>query len=181
MPWERQANETSRQFASFQLYRDTHPTVRSLARVAEQLCQSTTYIERLSQQGEWVERVRRWDVARDRERQTRLLSRLEELEERHLQIADTTLKKISQRLENLDPKDIQVQHIPKLLSAIIEIQQMLFPPPAETRQPGQLMTATQIRLAIRAGLFSDPVAPPPSNPRLAAWIDGTLDDPNSAA
>ena len=37
LQWERQRDETSRQFASFQIYRDTHPTVRSLAKVAEGL------------------------------------------------------------------------------------------------------------------------------------------------
>ena len=96
-------------------------------------------------------------------------------------IADAALTKISQRLDDLDPKDIRVADIPRLLEAVLRVQQHIVGEPTETRQPGQLMSATEIRLALKAGLFSDPVEPEPSNPRLAAWIDGTLDDPNSPA
>ena len=139
LPWERQHAETSRQFASFQIYRDTRPTIRSLGRVAEELGCSSTYVERLSRLHSWVQRATDWDEERDRLRQARLLAHLEDIEKRHLQIADTALTKISQRLEDLDPKDIQVQHIPKLLEAIVRVQEIVFPETPQTPRVGGII------------------------------------------
>ena len=170
-PWARRPTETSRMFSAFASYRNLPPTVRSLAKVAEELGVSSTYVERLSRQHRWVERATAFDDEQDVQRRGRLLAHREEAEKHYLRVSSTALEKISQRLEDLDPADIRVSDVPRLLSAILEIQQMLLPPPTETRQPG-LMTATQIRLQLRAeDLLSTRQRdfPPSVSPRVEAW------------
>ena len=135
---------------------------------------SVSFLERLSTQHHWVDRAAAWDQECDLQTRVRLSDQLEQMQRRHLQIADVALAKISKRLDDLDPKDIQVQHIPRLLSAIVEIQQMLFPAPTDMRQPG-VITATQIRHLLRAekSLSTREHEPQPSvSPRLAAWVRG---------
>ena len=182
--WERQHNESPKQFWYFSEYRSLHPLERSLAEVGRSSGVSVSFLERLSSRHRWVNRAAEWDLEQDKRRQVRLLSRMEAMEKRHLQIAETALTKISQRLEDLDPADVQVQHIPRLLEAVIRIQELLFPPPTETPQPGRLLGATEIRRELkRMGMLTAPAAPPAATirPDLQAWIDGTLDDPNAPA
>ena len=177
-PWECQRHENTKQFWYFSEYRNLHPLRRSLVEVGRSSGVSVSFLERLSTQHHWVDRAAAWDQECDLQTRVRLSDQLEQMQRRHLQIADVALAKISKRLDDLDAKDIQVQHIPKLLSAIIEIQQMVFPPPAETRQPGQVMTATEIRLLLRAeeSLSTREHEPQPSvSPRLKAWVRGDLD------
>ncbi len=95
MPWERQPDETLRQFWAFGRYRDQHPATRSLAEVARELGCSDTYTQRLSSRLKWVRRAGKWDEERDRQRRIRLLNHLEEIENRHLLIADTALLCVS--------------------------------------------------------------------------------------
>ena len=175
MAWERQANETSRQFASFQTYRDTHPTVRSLAKVGQQLGCSTTYIERLSAQWKWVDRASAWDEERDRRRQVRLLNHAEELERRHLEIASAALLKIGQRLADLAPADIKVEHIPRLLEAVLRVQEVVLGEPRKRPDDGHVINATELRKQLKAGgLLSTHEHEPqqPVSQRLAAWARG---------
>ena len=61
-----------------------------------------------------------------------------------------------------------------------KMHQRLFPAPIQTPQIGRLMNTGEIRLYLKqAALLSNPVEPQLSTPQLNAWIDGTLDDPNS--
>ena len=158
-----------------------HPTVRSLAKVAEGLGQSTTYIERLSARWKWVDRVGAWDAERDRERQLRMISHVEKTERQCLEIADTALERISAALKDIDPTELTPSHIARLLEVVLRVQQQIVGEPTEIRQPGRLMNATEIRIAIKAGLFSDLVEPQPPNPQLDAWLNGDLDSPDSPA
>ena len=102
---------------------------------------------------------------------------MEDIEKRHLQIADTAQTKISQRLEDLDPKDLQVQHIPKLLEAIVRVQKMVFPATPQTPQVGGIIGATELRLQLKQlGMLTDQVRLRPSmRPELRAWLAGDLD------
>ena len=177
-PWERQPDETSRMFAAFGDYRDMHPTVRSLAKVAEGLGCSSTHVENLSRQHRWVERATAWDDEQDRQRRVRLLAHREAAEQHYIEISTTALEKIRSALDNLGPGDLKPHQIPRLLEAINEVHQRLFPKPIEMRQPGQVMTATEIRLRLRGErLLSTREHEPQQSgsPRIQSWIDGNLD------
>ena len=163
-PWERQANETSRQFSSFQLYRDMHPTIRSLAKVGEQLGQSSTYVERLSSRWRWVERARAWDDERDRERRVRLLNQQEEMEKQHLEIASTALSKINRRLQDLEPADIGPQHLPKLWEMAAHAQRMVFGESSEVLPAEQIIRADELRSVLEEARLIDVEAESESSP-----------------
>ena len=159
-PWERQPNESAKGYWYFQQYSECHPLERSLARVGRESGVSTSFLERLSVQHGWVARAEAWELERDRQSRVRLTDRLEELQRRHLAIADTALKKISQRLEDLDPADIQVQHLPRLLEAVIRVQELLLPSPNQTPHPPRLLGATEFRFELKQlGMLSDSPQP----------------------
>ena len=174
-PWERQPDETARMFAAFGDYRDMHPTVRSLAKVAERLGCSSTHVENLSRQHRWVERATAWADEKDRQRRVRLLAHCEAAEQSYIEISTAALEKIRSALDNLGPGDLKPREIPRLLEAVVRVQEMLFPAPTEMRQSGQVMTATEIRLLLREekSLSTREHGPQPSvSPRLAAWVRG---------
>ena len=181
LPWERQdqEGETSKQFQGFCSYKNANPAVRSLAKVARALGYSKSYAERLSREHYWVRRAAAWDEERDRQRQTRLFDHMEELEKHHLRIADLALKTITKRLENLDPKDLPIAQIPRLLEAVARAQELLFPAPAEVSQPGQVMHARELRIHLKElgvlNTFAPSTPSPPAiTPQLQNWLDGKL-------
>ncbi len=185
-PWERQNGETSRQFAAYQIYRDMHPTVRSLAKVGEQLGQSSTYIERLSAQWKWVDRTESWDEERDRQRRVRLLNQQEEMEKQHLEIASTALSKISRRLQDLEPADIGPQHLPKLWEMAARAQQMVFGESSEALPAEQPIRADELRSMLEEERMLDAEAESESAPdeseparerTVEDWLDGRWPDP----
>lgn len=64
-PWERQKDETDKQFEAFILYRDAGPA-RSAREVAVALSKSETLIFRWCGQNDWVTRASKWDDEADR-------------------------------------------------------------------------------------------------------------------
>lgn len=176
-PWERQPNESAKGYWYFQQYRGCHPLERSLARVGRESGVSTSFIERLSSQHGWVARSEAWDLECDRQARARLSDRLDQMQRQYLAVAETTLTKISERLTNLDSSDIQVQHVPKLLEAVVRIQESLSPAPTQTLQPRQLLGATELRRELKElGMLS--ASPQPADvlrPDLQRWLNGDLD------
>ena len=64
-PWERQENETPKQYEAFCAYRDMG-LERSLRLVAEKLNKSETLMGRWSGQNNWVDRAAAWDDEQER-------------------------------------------------------------------------------------------------------------------
>ena len=84
--WERQKYETRRMFVCFKLYRDlpygakdpltgktAKLTTRSHVKVAHRLGVSTQYINRLSRQWSWVQRVTAWDKKIEAEEKSKVV------------------------------------------------------------------------------------------------------------
>ena len=111
-PWERQPGETDKAYAAFRLYRDQHPSNRTMEAAREALGKASGYLrvlEEWSSRYAWVERVKAYDawvdtIRRDeRERGFRDEERLRfqrrrELVEREQRIADRALSRVEQAL-----------------------------------------------------------------------------------
>ena len=186
LPWERQLDESSRQWAFFCEYRDCHPLERSLARVGRKLGVSTSFLERLSSQHRWVERTAASDQERDLRTRVRLSDQLEEIQRRHLEIADLTLSKISEQLKNLDPTDIGPQHLPKLWEMAARAQQTVFGESIEALPAEQMIRADELRSMLEEERMLDSEAESESAPdesepdereRVQDWLDGRWPPP----
>ena len=149
--WEQQRGETQRQFAVFREYRDMHPLERSLARVGEKLGCSTSYLERLSSQFQWVSRSTEWDREQDRSRRTRLQGELDEMHARHAAIAETALSKLTDRLQNLDYKELKPSQLAGLLEVAVRVERLARGESAETGAAEPIgIRADEIREMLRA-------------------------------
>lgn len=122
--WDRQPSETSRQFATFCEYRNMHPLERSLAEVAKKLGKSETYVERLSAKFGWVARCAAFDREQDRIGQAQRVRRIDEMNERHAEIAATALQKITERLATIDADSLRPNDIARLLEVASRAERM---------------------------------------------------------
>lgn len=152
-PWEQQTAETSRQFAVFQTYRDLHPLERSLALVGRKLGVSTSYVERLSAERDWVERVRAFDQHQDRSAQARRARRIEEMNERHAEIAAVALTRIAERLQTLEPSLLKPNDIARLLDVASRAERLAlgaFPGEDDAQPPQVGFSAATISAKLKA-------------------------------
>lgn len=83
--WERQPDESARNFQLFSAYRDLEPADRSLTRVHQVLGEAVSYghLKKLSFQWQWVKRAGAWDDERDREVRSQRLDSVKKMNERH--------------------------------------------------------------------------------------------------
>ena len=102
----RQPKESAKAFAAFQLYRDMG-VERSLAKVGQQLGKSTPLMERWSKRWNWVARVTAWDMEQDRRAREANLKQIEQMRERHAQMAVGFQSKALERLATIRPEDLK--------------------------------------------------------------------------
>ena len=146
---------------------------------------STSFLERLSSQHRWVERTAASDQERDLQTRVRLSDQLEEMQRRHLEIADLTLSKISEQLKNpLDPTGIGPQHLPKLWEMAARAQQTVFGESIEALpaviRADELRSMLEEERMLGAEAESES-APDESEPderqRVQDWLDGRWPPP----
>lgn len=106
-PWERQDNETAKQFEAFVVYRDMGED-RSLMLVAQQLNKSKQLLGRWSSNNNWVDRCAAWDREQDRILRQEQIKDIKKMRKRHadtaslmISIASMGLKKM---IDTSDPK-----------------------------------------------------------------------------
>ena len=116
----------------------------------------------------------------------RLSDQLEEIQRRHLEIADLTLSKISEQLKNLDPTDIGPQHLPKLWEMAARAQQTVFGESIEALPAEQMIRADELRSMLEEERMLDSEAESESAPdesepdereRVQDWLDGRWPPP----
>ena len=150
-PWERQPTETARQFGFFRVYRDLPVLRRSLAKVAEQLGCSQTYVQRLSSRNHWTERVGAFDAAQDRAEQKLREPQIREMRKRHAELAAAALERAREGLESLDPHSMRAADIARLLEVAGRLERVsrgvLDEPPEY--QPTQVLRADTIRALLK--------------------------------
>ena len=131
VPWNQQPCESSRAFAAFTIYRDLGES-RSHAQVGQQLCKSTTLINRWSSEHDWVARVRAWDSHQERivEQGREVAVRLAVAQQ--VRIAQIMRTKVAQRLvgapeqnvQALDPNLLGPRDLVLWLKTAVEIERL---------------------------------------------------------
>lgn len=105
-PWEKQENETIKQFEAFVCYRDMEH--RSQEKVAKELGKSTQLISRWSSANNWVERVAAWENEQDRILRQQQINDIKKMRKRHadagaLMVSISTMA-LKEMLDTSDPK-----------------------------------------------------------------------------
>jgi len=123
LPYERQPNETVKQFEAFKLYRDMGLD-RSLREVAKQLNKSLALIGRWSSQNNWIERARLYDIDMDRQETIQNIKKRKEMVKRHAQTSKMFQQKILERLRTLNPHELSPSDLVKWFEIAIKIERL---------------------------------------------------------
>jgi hypothetical protein len=121
LPWERQPGESARAFEAFTLYRDAGPE-RSQRAVARRLGKSGALIGRWSSAHRWVLRADAWDTEQDRQWRAQMTARRRRAVDRHVRTAELAQSKVAQRLIDLDPAELTVTELTRLLDVTVRIE-----------------------------------------------------------
>lgn len=122
--WERQAGETAKAFAAFELYRGMPATERSGAKVAQQLGRAKQLIDRWSSANSWVVRVRAWDDHLAAAAREEAVVELERMVKRHANLAVGFLGKVTRRLQSMQPDDLQPRDLVQWTKVATDLERM---------------------------------------------------------
>jgi len=151
--WDRQPQETARQFARFATYRDLHPLHRSLAEVGRLSGVSNAYLERLSGRNNWVPRVDAYDAEQDRQDQAQRSRRIREMNCRHAEIAGIALDKVKTRLLSIDPDTLRPTEVARLLEIAAKAERVargVLPDEPDVHEYRPVLRADLIRQTLKA-------------------------------
>ena len=119
--WDRQKHETQKAFAAFVVYRDLGPD-RSQEKAAAELGKSRQLLNKWSVKWSWVTRARDYDDHLDALRQKAAADEIQGSRRRHLTLARTFLAAITERLKEMDPDELPVQNLDRVLRTVVEIE-----------------------------------------------------------
>jgi hypothetical protein len=138
-----------------------HPLDRSLAGVGQKLGKSTSYLERLSSQLHWVQRVAAFDREQDRIGQAKRIRDIQEMNERHAEIATAIRVKVAQCLEAMDPTSLRPNEVARLLEVASRVERMArgVLPDEPVVRPSFRFDAEEVRRGLKEeGFLLDPAA-----------------------
>lgn len=145
-PWERQENETPKQFEAFKIYRDMGEE-RSLTKVAQQLKKSTTLMGRWSGINNWVERCAAWDAEQDRLLRQQQLKDIKNMRKRHAKIAEAMILKAAKALKEIPDNEIKPQDVARMVDVASKLERISrgdVGDVIEQRDGGEAISAVQI-------------------------------------
>lgn len=145
-PWERQDNETPKQFEAFKIYRDMGEE-RSLTKVAQQLKKSTTLMGRWSGINNWVERCAAWDAEQDRLLRQQQLKDIKNMRKRHADIATAMIMKAAKALKKIPDDEIKPQDVARFVDVASKLERLSRGDSSEIieqRDGGEAVSAVQI-------------------------------------
>lgn len=126
-PWERQAEETTKAYEAFCIYRDMGRE-RSLSKVAERLQKSDTLMGRWSRENKWVERAAKWDDEQERiEReiaQREQAKAIKDMRKRHADIATAMLIKSAKALARIPDDEIKPGDISRMVDVASKLERI---------------------------------------------------------
>jgi hypothetical protein len=144
-PWERLDTEGAKAFEAFALYRDLGPSERSVREVARRLNKSATLIGKWSGQHAWVERCVAWDAEQDRIRRDAMAKEAELMGERHARLARRVLDLAAQRIDALDPNDLPVHQLARLMAEASKLERLALGEPSDRIETSAPATPDEVK------------------------------------
>lgn len=127
-PWGKTNEETNRDYELFSYYRALGLS-RTFSEVAKQFSISGTYVSRVANKHDWIERVTEWDKYREKIYTTEVIDRTRKMAEEHAEISKKGVRALSiafdellTRIENEDPVHLEeMKELPlRSLYAMVE-------------------------------------------------------------
>jgi hypothetical protein len=154
LPWDQQAGETARQFEAFRRYRNRTPAERSLAKVGQELGVSTSYLERLSSELQWMQRVAAWDHEQDLLDRARSVRERQEMNAMQAAVAAAAIRKLAEAVDRIDIGKLKPLEIARLLDVAGKTERLarglVCPADTSGEQRSALPNADAIRLHLQA-------------------------------
>lgn len=122
-PWERQPEETPKQFEAFCVYRDLGRT-RSQEATAEKLTKSRALISRWSSMNNWVDRVAEWDSEQDRLTRLELTKDIGAMRKRHADLANVMLIKAARALQRIPDDEIKPADVSRMVEVASKLERI---------------------------------------------------------
>jgi len=123
--WERQPNETSKQYTAFCIYRDAGPE-RSISEVADKWSNSgaTSRLNEWSKKNHWVERATDYDEYIDTIKRFKNEEAIIEMSERHARESQLFQDKAIERLKSLEISELKPQDLIKYYDIAVKIERL---------------------------------------------------------
>lgn len=122
-PWERQPEETAKQFEAFCVYRDLGKS-RSLQQVSVELSKSLTLIKRWSAKNNWIERSTLWEDEQDRLIRIELTRDIGAMRKRHADMARAMIIKASKALASIQADEIKPADISRMVEVASKLERI---------------------------------------------------------
>lgn len=122
-PWERQPEETVKQFEAFCVYRDMGKT-RSQEKTAEALAKSRALVSRWSSNNNWIERVAAWEEEQDRLIRIELTKDIGAMRKRHADIAMAMLVKASKAMLRIPDDEIKATDVSRMVDVATKLERI---------------------------------------------------------
>lgn len=123
--WERQPDETSRQYEAFCLYRDMGPE-RSILKVAREWSSGghTSKLKEWSSKHHWVDRASAYDEHIDEIRRGRNEEAIIEMSARHADYSIQLQEKAMEALKLINPDELKPNELIKWLDIAVKIERL---------------------------------------------------------
>ena len=146
-PWERQNEETPKQFEAFVVYRDMGMD-RSLSKVAKVLGKSAQLMSRWSSDNKWVERCAAWDNEQDRIARQEQIKDIKKMRKRHADVASDMITAAAKGLKEImeKPKEMTPNDVARLVDVASKLERLSRGDTSEVveQRQGEAVDAVQI-------------------------------------
>lgn len=132
-PWERQPNETPKQFAAFTFYRDMGIS-RNYDAVAEEVGVSKSTVEEWASKFKWKDRVAAWEEHLDKIKTETISDEYKKMVESHLRITSSLREKIEKRVRMLEPEELSPNDLARLLDLLVKVERLSIGEPTENKK-----------------------------------------------
>lgn len=129
--WERQAGESERMFARFEIYLRQGRS-RSTRRTAEEVGKSASYVQNLGNKFLWFQRARAWDQEQDRIFLEEMAEERKRMVRDHLKLSRAMMAKVAVRLKTLDPEELSPRDLATWSRELTSIQRAAVGVPDKT-------------------------------------------------
>jgi hypothetical protein len=122
--WERQVDESWRDFEFFSYYRDSSPADRRFSRMSKVFGISSLSIKAISQKNRWESRLRLYQEMLDKERREIMFLRREQMYDRHQTLATALQEKLHDAISSIDATSLNANDIAKWADIAVKIDRL---------------------------------------------------------
>jgi len=125
-PWDRMDGESPAKFALFVLYRDMHPSLRSVREVAkiDPGNRAVATIRDYQKDWKWTQRIDAYDAHADALRQARSENVRATHDLAHIAQSEAMMKLCAEAVALIDPEKVGPQYLPRLVDTAVKVSHL---------------------------------------------------------